>query len=50
MPKILLEIDDEEDRIVDSVKVIHNLEDKKLAIRKIIRIYGKNIKMEDRNR
>lgn len=49
MVKILLEIGDDEDDIVNLVKAIHKLEDKKLAIRKIIREYGKKIEVKDKN-
>ncbi len=49
MVKILLELDKDEDRIVNLVKAIHNLEDKRIAIKKIIRLYGKKIKAKDEN-
>ncbi len=46
MVKILLEIDEEEDRIVNIVKSHYKLADKKQAIRKIIKEFGKKIKIE----
>lgn len=49
MVKIQLDLNKEEDRISAIVKAIYNLNDKKEAIKKIIKEYGKNIKVEDKN-
>lgn len=49
MGQIQFNLNDEEDKIVTIVKTIHALNDKKQAIKKIIREYGKNIEVKDKN-
>ncbi len=46
MAKIQIDLDKEEDRIVRIVKEYFNLKDKKLAIKKIIKEYGRKIKIQ----
>ena len=46
MVKVLFDLDDEEDKIVNIVKSYYSLDDKKQAIKKIIREFGKKIKIK----
>ncbi len=44
MSKMQFDLDDEESRIVNLVKIFYKLRNKKQAVKKIIKDYGKRIK------
>jgi len=45
MPKIQLELDKEEDRVVELIKANYSLKDKKEAIKRIIKEFGESLKL-----
>ena len=45
MVKIQLDLDKDEDRVVELIKAHYQLNDKKEAIKKILKIFGKKIQL-----